>query len=105
MAARNRRSIAHLIELRLSEAGNIHHWGEERSDDTALFDMPSDQVKPSKVRMLLSLAFIRARRRLRDAANTGSYYVNIYKEWFGYTFCCIIIKKKKLRGVLKSVKV
>jgi len=105
VAARNRRSIMALIELERAAGGSICPKSDERSEDTTAIGMPSHQAKPSKIAMFLTRALIRGRRRLRDAMNTGSYYVNIYREWFGYTFCCIIIKKKKLRGVLKSVKV
>lgn len=78
---------------------------DEKSEESSSFEIQPIQNKPSKTRILLTRAFIRVQRQFKNIANTGCYCVNTFKDWLGYTFCCIIIKRKKMKGVLKSVKI
>lgn len=59
----------------------------------------------SKFRVLSSRLFIQVKKKLKLIKDTGSYCANVFREWVGYTFCCIITKKRKTPGVQRSVKI
>lgn len=101
LIARNRRLITDLIYVRLSLEGKRGAIGDESTNN----DIEQIVVKPSKTKVLIKHFFIRLQRRISDVANTGCYFVNVFKEWIGLTFCFILIRRKKARGILKSVRI
>ncbi|ELA42406.1 uncharacterized protein VICG_00505 [Vittaforma corneae ATCC 50505] len=105
LVARNRRFITGLIKLRQMPMQKKKTRFDEKSEESSSYEIQSIQNKPSKTRILLTRAFIRIQRQLKNIANTGCYCVNTFKDWMGYTFCYIIIKRKKMKGVLRSVKI
>lgn len=105
LVGRRRKEVIDLIKLRSESHSNDPWEREEKSDDIPTFEVVSEQTKPNGVTMALSRMMIRARRRIRNFADGGLYYINVYKDWIGYMFCYIVVKKKKPRGVLKSVRI
>lgn len=102
LIGRNRPDILELIRKRHFPRDKTDGTSSEESGD---FDIELLQKQPSKSRLFLSRAIIRIQRRLKDLADTGFYCLNTVKEWFGYTFCYILVRRRKTRGVLRSASV
>lgn len=49
--------------------------------------------------------FMTCKRKLRSAKNDVLFLGNIFRDWLSYTFCCVMMERKKQKGVLKSAKI
>lgn len=98
LVAANRSKIRNMLQDRIKGV-------EEKSDSTDDLYFENIEQNQSKMQLLLSKALLRARKKIRSVIYTGCYCVNTVGEWFNYTFCCIIIKKKKTPGVLRSARI
>lgn len=59
----------------------------------------------SSLRRISSRLYLSVKRKIKLIKDTGGYCLNVFKDWVGYTFCCIIVRKRKTPGVIKSVKI
>lgn len=99
--ASRRRSLPILQDASLSPESS--RQDSQLGNDDTNEDLPIKDV--SRFKACSSRLFLNVKKKLKVIKDTGSYCVNVLREWLGYTFCCIIVRKRKTPGVLRSVKI
>lgn len=105
LVSRNRKAINNLVGLRNGYSLGYLISNQFKIDYNDGPDFESLERKQSKTQIALSKIMMKLQRKFKGIRDAGLYCVNTFREWLGYTFCCIIIKKKKTPGVLKSVRI
>ncbi|KAM0681283.1 hypothetical protein GINT2_000482 [Glugoides intestinalis] len=80
-------------------------YDEPKGIDANTAFLQNFEKQPTRMQLLISKAMIKLRQKSRAVMNAGMYCMNTVSYCMGYTFCCILVKKKKHRGILRSVRI
>lgn len=105
MRASSRNCRLYVHRLRILALSRKRNSGENTSTNEAGNFETAGSLNSSRSAIFRRKSMPKIMRRLRNIKNTLLYCLYTIGDIFGQTFCCIMVRRKKAVGVLKTVRI